>query len=43
LANALYTDLVTPLTMGQPLGPSAIGLFVIALGLPLYFWFKSRN
>jgi APA family basic amino acid/polyamine antiporter len=43
LANALYTDLVTPLTTGQPLGPSAAGLFVIALGLPLYFWFAARS
>jgi APA family basic amino acid/polyamine antiporter len=41
--NALWTDLVTPLGSGQPLGPSAAGLFVIALGLPLYWWFKSRT
>lgn len=40
--NALWTDLGRPLTSGQPLGPSAAGLFVIAAGLPLYWWF-SRN
>lgn len=43
LANALYTDLVVPLTTGQPLGPSAVGLFVIALGLPLYLWFAAKS
>lgn len=41
--NALWTDLVTPLGSGQPLGPSAAGLFVIALGLPLYWWFARRT
>ena len=40
--NALWTDLVTPLTAGQTLGPSAAGLFVIALGLPLYWWFSRK-
>ncbi len=39
VANALWTDLVTPLTSGTPMGPSAAGLLIIALGLPLYFWF----
>ncbi|MCC7124437.1 MAG: amino acid permease [Acidobacteria bacterium] len=39
--NALWTDLGAPLTTGQPLGPSAAGLFVIALGLPLYWWFRK--
>ncbi|MDH4063287.1 MAG: amino acid permease [Acidobacteriota bacterium] len=42
VVNALWTDLVTPLAGGQPLGPSAAGLFVIALGLPLYGWFSRR-
>ncbi len=41
--NALWTDLVTPLTAGTSLGPSAAGLFVIALGLPLYWWFSRRG
>jgi APA family basic amino acid/polyamine antiporter len=37
--NALWTDLAKPLMNGTSLGPSAAGLLVIALGLPLYFWF----
>jgi len=40
--NALWTDLVAPMLRGQPLGPSAAGLFVIALGLPLYWWFSKK-
>jgi basic amino acid/polyamine antiporter, APA family len=43
LANALYTDLVKPITAGAPFGPSAAGLLVIALGLPLYFFFSRRR
>ena len=43
LANALYTDLVKAITAGTKMGPSAWGLLVIALGLPLYYWFKSRR
>ena len=39
VANALWTDLVGPLLGGAPLGPSAAGLLVIALGLPVYAWF----
>jgi basic amino acid/polyamine antiporter, APA family len=39
LANALYTDLVKPMIAGTTLGPSAAGLLVIALGLPVYLWF----
>jgi len=42
LANALYTDLVKPVMAGTQMGPSAAGLLVIALGLPLY-WFFSRT
>jgi APA family basic amino acid/polyamine antiporter len=42
VANALWTDLVTPLLSGTPLGPSAAGLVVIALGLPLYWWFSRK-
>jgi basic amino acid/polyamine antiporter, APA family len=41
--NALWTDLVAPMFRGQPLGPSAAGLFVIALGLPLYWWFSKKQ
>jgi APA family basic amino acid/polyamine antiporter len=43
LANALYTDLVKPMLAGTPFGPSAAGLLVIALGLPLYFFFSRRR
>ncbi len=39
VGNALYTDLIAPLASGQPMGPSAAGLLIIALGLPLYWWF----
>ena len=43
LANALYTDLVKPVANATPFGPSAAGLLVIALGLPLYFFFSRRR
>jgi basic amino acid/polyamine antiporter, APA family len=39
LANALYTDLVKPMAAGTTFGPSAAGLLIIALGLPIYWWF----
>jgi APA family basic amino acid/polyamine antiporter len=39
LANALYTDLVKPMVAGTTLGPSGAGLLIIALGLPVYWWF----
>lgn len=41
VASALWTDLVTPFRTGGPLGPSAYGLLVIALGLPLYAMFTK--
>jgi basic amino acid/polyamine antiporter, APA family len=41
--NALYTDLVKPLTAHTAVGPSAWGLLVIALGLPVYFFFSRRK
>jgi basic amino acid/polyamine antiporter, APA family len=41
--NALWSDLVVPITRDQPWGPSAAGLIVIALGLPVYFLFARRN
>ena len=41
--NALWTDLVTPIANGTPFGPSAAGLLVIALGLPLYWWFARKH
>lgn len=42
VANALWTDLGRPLLAGASLGPSAAGLLIIALGLPLYAWFTRR-
>ncbi|MEZ5421423.1 MAG: amino acid permease, partial [Vicinamibacterales bacterium] len=42
VVNALWTDLGRPLLSGQSLGPSAAGLLIIALGLPLYAWFTRR-
>ena len=43
LANALYTDLVKPLMAGTPIGPSAWGILVIGLGLPVYYFFARRK
>jgi APA family basic amino acid/polyamine antiporter len=43
LANALYTDLVKPLTAGGSVGPSAWGFLVIGLGLPIYYVFASKK
>ena len=43
LANALYTDLVKPMTQGTAVGPSAWGFLVIGLGLPVYYFFARRR
>ena len=43
VANALWTDLVVPIVRNQPWGPSAAGLIIIALGLPVYFLFGRRE
>jgi APA family basic amino acid/polyamine antiporter len=43
LANALYTDLVKPLMEGTAIGPSAWGILVIGLGLPIYYFFASKD
>ncbi|MEO8682880.1 MAG: amino acid permease, partial [Vicinamibacterales bacterium] len=43
LANALWTDLVKPISAGTPVGPSAWGFLVIGLGLPLYWWFSRAR
>ncbi len=43
VANALWTDLGGPLLAGTSLGPSAAGLLIIGLGLPLYAWFTRRS
>jgi APA family basic amino acid/polyamine antiporter len=42
VVNALWTDLLRPLTTGGSWGPAAAGLVVIALGLPVYFLLRSR-
>jgi APA family basic amino acid/polyamine antiporter len=41
--NALWTDLVVPITTGTPWGPSAAGLIVIGLGVPIYLFFSRRT
>lgn len=43
LANALWNDLVKPITAGTEWGPSAAGLIVIAAGLPLYYLFQKKR
>jgi APA family basic amino acid/polyamine antiporter len=40
VVNALYADLVVPITTGAPWGPAAAGLIIIGLGIPLYFFFS---
>ena len=42
VANALYSDLVVPLQRGTSWGPAAAGIIIIALGVPLYYFFKRR-
>jgi basic amino acid/polyamine antiporter, APA family len=41
--NALWSDLVTPIRTGAPWGPAAIGLIIIGLGIPLYYFFSKRR
>ncbi len=41
--NALWADLVIPITTGGPWGPAAAGLIIIGLGVPLYFFFSRRK
>ena len=40
--NALWNDLVSPLMHDRPWGPSAAGLIVIGLGLPIYLLLGRR-
>jgi APA family basic amino acid/polyamine antiporter len=42
VCSALWEDLVRPLIAGTELGPSAAGLLVIGLGLPIYAAFRLR-
>ncbi len=41
--NALWTDLARPLISASAPGPSAWGLVIIALGVPVYFAFTVRR
>ena len=41
--NAIWTDLIVPITRNEPWGPSAAGVLVIAAGLPVYFLFRKRT
>jgi basic amino acid/polyamine antiporter, APA family len=41
--NALWADLVVPIQTGTPWGPAAVGLIIIGLGIPLYFFFTRRS
>jgi APA family basic amino acid/polyamine antiporter len=41
--NALWTDLVLPITTGTAWGPAAAGLIVIGLGIPIYLFFSRRT
>ena len=43
VVNALHADLVKPLMAGTPVGPSAAGLLVIGLGLPVYYFFSRKK
>ena len=43
VVNALWADLAIPVLNGTPWGPSAAGLIVIGLGVPLYFFFSRRR
>jgi APA family basic amino acid/polyamine antiporter len=40
--NALWSDLVVPIQTGSEWGPAAAGLIIIALGVPLYYFFSRR-
>ena len=41
--NALWADLIIPIVRDQPWGPSAAGLIVIGVGLPVYLIFQKRG
>ena len=43
VANAIWTDLVSPLLAGGRWGPSAAGVLIIALGMPLYLMMRARG
>ena len=43
VVNALWSDLVVPLQTGAAWGPTAAGLVIIGLGVPVYFMFARRS
>jgi basic amino acid/polyamine antiporter, APA family len=43
VCNALWNDLLVPIMRDQPWGPSAAGLIVIGLGLPVYLFLGRRR
>jgi len=43
LGNALWNDLVRPIMSGTNWGPSAVGLIVIGLGIPVYYLLARRQ
>jgi basic amino acid/polyamine antiporter, APA family len=43
VCNALWNDLIAPIMRNQPWGPSAAGLIVIGLGLPVYLLLGRRS
>lgn len=43
VGNALWTDLFMPIRTGVPWGPSAAGIVIIAIGIPMYYLLRSRK
>jgi APA family basic amino acid/polyamine antiporter len=43
VVNALWSDLVVPLQTGAAWGPTAAGLVIIGLGVPVFFMFARRS
>jgi basic amino acid/polyamine antiporter, APA family len=43
VCNALWSDLISPIMHNHPWGPSAAGLIVIGLGLPIYYTLGRRS
>lgn len=43
VGNAIWTDLLAPLTEGRTWGPSAAGVLIIAAGVPLYLMMRTRG
>jgi APA family basic amino acid/polyamine antiporter len=43
VANALFNDLLLPITGGSAWGPSAAGILIIAAGIPVYYLMEGRR